>query len=225
MVNTVDEAIAFAQKEQARRSEDWHRMCFRFTRKACGVGPSGVPMDSAKKAFERTKTRHDKGVPPRGAPVFWGGNEFGHAALSDGNGYVYSNDFLRKGQIDRVAITAITKRWKLKYLGWTEDINGVKVNFGPMPTNRPIMSLSAMQFAATHPAVKPGTEAQIRLIKATLRVLGCGNDKTDGFRQMYQRFQLSLGFKGTKPGQPADGVPGEKSARRLAARAGYVVVP
>jgi len=224
MVNTVVEAIAFAQKEHTKRSEDWHQMCFRFTRKACGVGPSGVPNDSAKKAFQRTKTRHDTGVPPRGAPVFWGGNEFGHAALSDGDGYVYSNDFVRPGQIDRVAITAITKRWKLKYLGWTEDINGVKISF-ERPKNRPLMSLSAMQFAATHPVVKPGTEAQIRLIKATLRVLGCGDDRTDGFRQMYQRFQLSLGLTGTQLGQAADGVPGEKSARRLAGRAGYVLVP
>jgi hypothetical protein len=224
MVNTVEEAVDFAQKEQHKRSEDWHRMCFRFTRKACGVGPSGVPNDSAKKAFERTKTRHGKGVPPRGAPVFWGGNEFGHAALSDGDGYVYSTDFLRVGQIDRVAITAITKRWNLKYLGWTEDINGVNVNF-ERPKNRPLMSLSAMQFAATHPTVRPGTEAQIRLIKATLRVLGCGDDRSDAFRQMYQRFQLSLGFKGTLPGQAADGVPGMASARRLAGRAGYVLVP
>jgi hypothetical protein len=222
MVNKVTEAIAFAQKEHTKRSEDWHQMCFRFTRKACGVGPSGVPKDSALKAFKRTKTRHKEGMPPRGAPVFWGGSEFGHAALSDGDGYVYSNDFVRKGQIDRVAITAITKRWGLTYLGWTEDINGTPVNF-ERPRKRPQMSMSAIKFAATHPKVKPGTEAQIRLIKATLRVLGCGNDKTDGFRQMWQRWQLSLGFKGTKLGQAADGIPGDKSARLLAARAGYVI--
>jgi hypothetical protein len=84
-----------------------------------------------------------------------------------------------------------------------------------------ILDLSEIRWAATHPDVQPGTEARIRHIRATLRVLGCGDDTRDDFRDMWRRWQLKLGLTGSD----ADGIPGEFSARRLASRAGYIYRP
>lgn len=86
---------------------------------------------------------------------------------------------------------------------------------------KPILDLSEVIWAATHADVAPGTEERIKMIRATLRVLGCGDDKTADFRDMWACWQRKLGLRGTD----ANGIPGEFSAKKLAARAGYTYRP
>jgi hypothetical protein len=61
--------------------------------------------------------------------VFWTGGRhgYGHVALSRGNGSVWSTDYHRVGKVDACRIDEITRDWGLRLVGWTEDINGVRV--------------------------------------------------------------------------------------------------
>lgn len=213
---SATQAIAYAKQQQKSGAAVWYQLCLKFTRIAAGIP---AVHDSAATAWRNARKRHRTGTPPRGAAVFWDIGKWDHVALSDGNGFVYSNDILRRGRIDRVPIATVTRRWGARYLGWTQDLNGHGLDID-WPARRPHVSLSALQYAATHDKVKAGTEAQIKQVKATLRVLGCGNDATDSFRDMWRRWQRKLGYTGTA----ADGRPGKASVRKFAARAGYVLV-
>ncbi len=51
-----------------------------------------------------------------------------HVAISAGNGWCWSTDILRPGRWDRVRIDDLAKRWNMKYLGWSETLNGVRVH-------------------------------------------------------------------------------------------------
>ena len=66
---------------------------------------------------------------PRGVPVWWGGgsHDNGHVAISVGGGACWSTDIKRTGFYDLVMITRIGEQWGLPLLGWTEDIDGVRV--------------------------------------------------------------------------------------------------
>ncbi len=67
--------------------------------------------------------------PPANSPVFWSGGPhgYGHIAIADGHGNVWSTDILRRGKWDKVPINTISRKWGLKYLGWSETLNGVRV--------------------------------------------------------------------------------------------------
>jgi len=75
---------------------------------------------------------------PRGVPVFWQGGHIivingrkvrpGHVAIATGFGRNgLSTDILRAGYFDKVRLELIHAKWGLQLLGWTEDLNGVKV--------------------------------------------------------------------------------------------------
>lgn len=110
-------------------------LCLANTRYAFNV-PAGFVSASkawtgaggAKGPNTHTQTSAD---PPADVPVFWTGGSHGdgHVAISDGDGYVWTTDW--NGQTKkwtRVRITDITKRWGLKYAGWSETLNGVRVH-------------------------------------------------------------------------------------------------
>lgn len=215
MSKTADQAIAYAKAERDRTSRDWAGWCLMFVRLALGI-PKLRP--DAITAWSYASKRHTTGVPPRGVPVFWAIGDHGHVALSDGGGYCWSTDIRRRGKVDRVQIAEVARAWGARYLGWTEDVNGVKVQLTPIAAPA-VMSLSAMKHAATHATAKPGTEQMIQRIRGTLRVLGC--DDPAGFRASFRKWQLKIGDRGAA----ADGIPGPKQATALARRAGYRLVP
>jgi hypothetical protein len=72
---------------------------------------------------------------PRGVPFWWSGgsNDNGHVAPTLGDGECMSTDILRGGYYDKVPLALIAQRWGLKPLGWTEDIDGVRVWSPPLP--------------------------------------------------------------------------------------------
>lgn len=67
---------------------------------------------------------------PKNVPVFWSGGAhgYGHVAISAGGGMCWTTDMPHRGKFTLVPITQIHARWGLKYLGWSETLNGVRVH-------------------------------------------------------------------------------------------------
>lgn len=59
---------------------------------------------------------------PAGALMFWGGNQDGHVAISDGSGGIYSTDISGQGTVSHVPSSEISQKWGLQYLGWSPPI-------------------------------------------------------------------------------------------------------
>jgi hypothetical protein len=97
--------------------------CLKFSR-SCAGADGGVY--DAITAWRNAKHKHTVGTPPRGSFVFWEGSNNGHVAISAGAGDVWTTDFKRFGKVDRVSIKAISTKWRLRYAGWSEDINGIR---------------------------------------------------------------------------------------------------
>lgn len=102
--------------------------CLKYTRGWLEIGPKEV---SAAKAWYAADRKHagDK-KPPAGVPVFWtGGSQgYGHIALSLGNGMIRTTD-RPTGRVGTVELGYIQTYWGQKYMGWTEDLNGVLLPF------------------------------------------------------------------------------------------------
>ena len=99
------------------------RECYRIL-----VSRSG----SAAEAWHNARIRHpetDPGSIPRGVPVYWtGGSEgFGHIAITTGDGGMWSTDIIRSGFFDRTGIRKVSLKWGLRLVGWSEDLDGVRV--------------------------------------------------------------------------------------------------
>lgn len=71
-------------------------------------------------------------TPPKNVPVFWSGGAhgYGHVAISDGDGYIWTTDATRTthGKFTRVKLTWVRANWGLRYLGWSETLNGERVH-------------------------------------------------------------------------------------------------
>lgn len=125
-------------RSQSPRPTSEPGMCLREVRECYAV--PAMYMDAAQ-AWEQAKHKHRTGDPadiPRGAPVFWtGGSEgHGHIAIGTGWGKCWSTDILRPGYFDKVPVDMIRARWGMRLVGWTEDLNGVRVYTPPKRTGR-----------------------------------------------------------------------------------------
>lgn len=134
MVRDTRDAIVWARSQITSRSQDWTGWCQKFVRSSFGVGGGFA---SAIAQWEGARYPHwttDPNSAPRGAPVFWAGGKFGHVALSLGDGRCISTDAKRRGWPDIVTIDSISRNWGYEFLGWTEDMNGVRVYTPPKKT-------------------------------------------------------------------------------------------
>ena len=134
MSRSAKDAIAWGRAQITNPSQNWYRRCLVFVRSCFGVaakyGSAGAAWDNA---VHKHRTSNPADI-PAGVPVFWEtSGEFDHVALSTGNGRCLSNDFRRDGRIDEVLINDITRGWNAPLLGWTEDLNGVRVYTPPAP--------------------------------------------------------------------------------------------
>lgn len=147
-------------------------MCKKFVRETYDVASDGTP--DAIGAWNRAKHRHAQTDPmriPRGVPVFWRGGRHGHVALSAGDGFCWSTDIERRGYPDRVDIRLIAQQWGMELLGWTEDIDGVRV-FTPPPPPPPSKGthVDAARTELGKAKAKPGT-LRARLLRRARRIL------------------------------------------------------
>jgi len=102
-------------------------MCLKYVRTWLGIG-SKEP--DAITAWNNAKVKH-KGDqnPPKGAPVFWSGGQYGHIALAIDNSHGRSTDTTSSGKVSTQEGNWWKNNWGSKYLGWTEDLNGVKIPY------------------------------------------------------------------------------------------------
>lgn len=191
---------------------------------------AGAPAGTRDAATAWANARYKRsGTPPRGFPVYWTGGSrgFGHIAVSDGDGWCWTTDYRREGRIDRVPIASITRNWGLRYRGWAEDVNGVRIRTGvaySVPArSKGVIHYKDMAWCARH---EPGTttSSHPRQVKAVgaelahLRLMRVSNSGHWGRfkRRAYKKFQRQQGWT-------ADGIPGPVGMRRL--MTGYTIRP
>jgi hypothetical protein len=141
-------ALAWMLGQSKNPSQSWLNKCLTDVRESLGVA---AKYGSAALAWGHTKFRHS-GTPPAGVPVWWGGGD-GHVALSAGGGKIWSSDIQRRGMIDLVDMGLVSQKWGKPYLGWSEDINDVRVWQGAVPA---AMSAKAAGPAASASAGSAG---------------------------------------------------------------------
>lgn len=125
----ADEAETWGRGQIHWPSRSWYRLCKMFVRMCFNVPSDGTP--DAGRAWDNAKFKHNTSNPaaiPAGVPVYWElPSVADHVALSIGDGRCLSNDIFEAGKISECAIHTITSRWGGQLLGWTEDIDGVRV--------------------------------------------------------------------------------------------------
>ena len=128
---TGTKAIAWAKAQVSDPTRNWHNLCLMFVRSCYGVA---AREPNAKRAWETAKHRHattNAAAIPAGVPVWWNTKTTNdHVAISAGNGMCYSTDVPR-GKVGLIGITDLSRRWGATLLGWSEDINGVRVYTPP----------------------------------------------------------------------------------------------
>lgn len=206
--------------------------CQMFTRLAFAVGGGFA---TATKAWNGARYKHptslsNAGSIPAGVPVYWTGGSkgYGHAVVSLGGGLVRSTDWPSRGRVGTARIGDITRAWGLHFVGWTEDINGVRVYHGDSRPSGPTVDMSDVVRA-----VKNGTRHRhgVLLKKAVAAEVGRGDMNLGGaklgpkFRKQYglvqREYLRSIGAPVT--GSDTNGIPGASSLRWLADRRGFSV--
>ncbi len=123
VAQTANEAVANAR----RFTSCTPGQCLMYTRTWLGIGSQ---QPSAIAAWNAAKHKHrGDHNPPRGAPVFLSGGEFGHIMLAVTKDLVRSTDTKGTGRVSTVSDTWHEVNWGKNYLGWTEDLNGVLIPF------------------------------------------------------------------------------------------------
>lgn len=100
-------------------------MCLKWVR-----GPDweiGSLYGSAIDAWYGARYKHpgDRN-PPKGAPCFYSGGQYGHIVIAKDSG-MRSTDCPSTGRVGDAALNWPEVAWGDKYLGWTEDLNGVRL--------------------------------------------------------------------------------------------------
>jgi hypothetical protein len=206
---------------------DWFGWCLVFVRRCFNVGPM---YGSAEKGYFGTDFKHGtSGTPPLGVPIWWTNGGDGHVAISTGDGNCYSTDIKRRGKVDKVAISYITRTWGQKYRGWSEDINGVRIyRPGQKVAPLPAVDLSNVIDAARRDQFRPQGqglhEHDVLIVEKALRHQGLKNAEfVDGYAGTEFRTAYAIFQKATVP-PPFDGIPGLASLTKLGKRNGFRVV-
>lgn len=131
-----DAAVGWARGQHQDQGREWGAMCLSFVRQAFEC-PAGTP--TASDAWNNAHFKHltsDGNRAPRAAAFFWRGGSkgFGHVVITCGGGMCWSNDINVYGGISFVRINDITRKWGQQPMGWTQDLNGLKIwTPPPMP--------------------------------------------------------------------------------------------
>lgn len=208
-MRTPAQSTAWARGQSKSPSKNWYMLCLNFVMNALGAPSTGTP--SAIKGWHKTPSsqRRTSGTPPKGHPIYWSTGTYGHVALSDGNGYCWSNDISRRGKIDRVKISTIGRKWGARYLGWTTTYIGHSI-----PSAAPSPYWSCPDGTSRNGAVWP----VVYDLSMRLNEVGFKHPITPRWNQAladaYAAYQRSLGYSG----RDADGRPGPTSWNKLKVR-------
>jgi hypothetical protein len=103
------------------------RSCLLFVRIALQAPRRFV---TAMSAWTHARYRYRTAVwlIPAGVPVYTKGpSSAGHVVLSLGGGLVRSTDWPRAGEVGTVLLTTLLRTWHHRYIGWSADLDGVRV--------------------------------------------------------------------------------------------------
>lgn len=128
MPRNASEAAQWAIEQVKSGSSGWNNYCERFTESAWGKTGRYASALAGWAAAKKEKRAYEGKNPPPGAMVYWGGGQYGHAAVSIGGGKIVSTDIKRKGKADIVTIDYLTKTWGKPYLGWADPSKGTKLD-------------------------------------------------------------------------------------------------
>lgn len=129
-------------KQAAAQMKRWHEqgrtgvkgMCLKTCREAYRIGPR---YPSAIVAWRNTPAKHqhkDFRKAPIGALHYYQGGRFGHVVIqSDRRNRVWGTDLPVVDKIGLHHRRLPVNRWKYKYLGWADWVNGVALKLGEMP--------------------------------------------------------------------------------------------
>lgn len=141
-----EQAIARAQFQSAHGPPFGAGQCMMRTRMlydAPAIGDfDGDGSPDAEDGWKFAKLKHpfhgDYSAVPRGVPFWWSGgsHDNGHVVVTLGGGLCESTDIKRTGFYDQVSLSRIHEQWGLTPLGWTEDIDGVRVWTPPLPASK-----------------------------------------------------------------------------------------
>ena len=223
------------RRRSTTRPRSWYQLCLALTRTGRGISPRYA---SALQAWNEADVRHSLtstsnfSKVPLGAPIFYRSATYGHivtfAGVGNSGPLCYTNDVAGRGKVSLVSPLWFISHWGQPILGWTEDLNGVKIPFEtpkpvkPQPPNT-VSIRDAIKAAKADPS-KPGTGKtagagpDVRRIEEALVSKGLLNAKAvDGHYgtntiEAYKKWQRKLGYSG----KDADGIPGKVSLQRLA---------
>lgn len=102
-------------------------MCQQFVRGPCWE--VGAYFGSAIEAWEGAALKHpgDR-TPPVGAPLYYRGGQYGHTVIAKPNAAgMRSTDCPSSGRVSDEDIAWVERTWGYEYLGWTGDLNGVRL--------------------------------------------------------------------------------------------------
>lgn len=123
MVTTPSGAVANAHRVRAYP----RGYCLRYVREQWEVA---ALYPSAIEAWQAARFKHpgDRNPPP-GAPCFYAGGSYGHIVINCPGTHlgIRSTDCFSSGHVSDTDIAWCERNWGYPYLGWTEDLNGVRV--------------------------------------------------------------------------------------------------
>ena len=115
---------------------------------------------------EPVGSRHTDRHPPRGVPVSWAGGSkgHGHRAVSLGGGKIRTSDGAGAGHVATRDLSWPETQWGLRYLGWSDTIDGLTI---PIPP-KPVLTRGARVDSAIKSLTKARNSAKSRRRKLLL---------------------------------------------------------
>lgn len=119
--------VVLRAEKYVGKAQGWAHECLAFVRTTFRLPAN---QSTAIGAWRTAKHKHrDDSTPPAGVPVYWSGGSSGagHVAISLGGGQIITTDLPSTGHISVEPLSAIHAEWGLTYLGWTEDLEGIRI--------------------------------------------------------------------------------------------------
>ena len=171
------------------------------------IYPTGHWYPSAISQWQNAKHKHTNTKAPIGAPMYYRGGRYGHIVLYVGGGMVRSTDAGGSGRMATVPINWFQRAWGYEYLGWSEDLGGVMLEFD---------EAKRVYVAKLRPGVDDSESVKhlrraliargFLLVEEPLSVDRPGNKYTKPVARAVAKWQRKHGYR-------ADGVMGEAQVR------------
>lgn len=220
-MRSFDQARDFARQQHRSGEARWLNLCQMFSRQCVGAGPFGASAREAYNAVDPAH-RHTSSPPPAGSLAYYGFPDrgAGHAVFVVHGGFVWSNDILRRGKIDRVSWDVFPTRWRLPYRGWISACPDGRLPIAEEaePTYRQGRRVYRSRMRFEQDDSDSVWNLQVALIA---RGFDFANGPTGYYgmhtRRCVARFQARQGWTG----EAADGIAGQQTIGRL----GLIWVP